>query len=195
MSIKIPQGVAYTFRIGPFLDSTNGDTEEGALTITQPDIRLSKAGGDFAQLNASGTLTYDESGHYILTLDTTDTNTVGQLRVYIHESGALPVWQDFQVMSPGSFYAQYGDDAVVIWGACDATGTTTTVEANSAFRTILATDDALIGRVLVFKRDTTTTALRGQASVISDYDATGGTITVNTAFTVASNNLDEFLIY
>lgn len=196
MAIIIREATSFTFKVGPFLDDADGNALEGALTITQPDIRLSKNGGNFAQINAAGTLTYDETGFYGLTLDTTDTNTVGLLQVAIHESGALIVWKDFQVISKGSYDAQFGDDAAVIYGACDATGTTSTVEADSTFRTAFATNDALIGRRLVFQRDTTTAALRGQAGTITDYDATGGTITfAASTFTVASVNLDQFLIY
>ncbi len=94
---------AHTFRIGPFLDSTDGNTQETGLTITQPDIRLSKAGGDFAQLNAAGTLTHDEAGWYILPLDATDTGTCGPLIIAIHESGALPVWKEFMVVNANVF--------------------------------------------------------------------------------------------
>lgn len=100
---ELRQSTEITFRIGPFLNETDGKTAETGLTITQADIRLSKAGGDFAQKNASQTLTHDEAGWYILTLNTTDTNTLGMLDVFIHESGALPVWRHFMVL-PANVY-------------------------------------------------------------------------------------------
>ena len=40
---------AVTVKVGPFVDDTNGNTEETALTITQADVRLSKNAGNFAQ--------------------------------------------------------------------------------------------------------------------------------------------------
>src|SRR5690606_22157623 len=43
--------------------------------------------------------THDEFGYYDIPLDTTDTNTLGRLRVAVSESGALPVWQDFLVVT------------------------------------------------------------------------------------------------
>ena len=109
--ITLKQSTAYTFRIGPFLDETDGFTAETGLTITQPDIRLSKAGGNFAQLAASGTLTHDEAGWYILTLATGDTDTVGSLIVAIHESGALPVWVEYQVLEEATYDFLYAASA------------------------------------------------------------------------------------
>ena len=49
----LKQSTAYTFRLGPFLDDTDGKTAETGLTISQADVRLSKGGGNFAQKNES----------------------------------------------------------------------------------------------------------------------------------------------
>jgi hypothetical protein len=94
----LKQSTAVDIALGPFLDETDGKTAETALTITQPDIRLKKNGGAWAQKNAAQTLTHEENGWYEVSLDTTDTNTLGELIVAIHESGALPVWRVFQVV-------------------------------------------------------------------------------------------------
>ena len=94
----LKQSTAYTFRHGPFLDDTDGKTAETGLTISQADVRLSKAGGDFAQKNESSASAHDEIGYYIVVLDTTDTNTCGELLIAVHESGALPVFKTFQVL-------------------------------------------------------------------------------------------------
>ena len=94
----LKQSTAYTFRHGPFLDDTDGKTAETGLTISQADVRLSKAGGDFAQKNESSASSHDEIGYYIVVLDATDTNTCGELLVAVHESGALPVFKTFQVL-------------------------------------------------------------------------------------------------
>ena len=75
----LKQSTAYTFRFGPFLDETDGKTAETGLTISQADIRLSKAGGNFAQKNESSGSSHDEIGYYIVVLDTTDTNTFSKL--------------------------------------------------------------------------------------------------------------------
>ena len=118
--ITLKQSTAYTFRIGPFLDETDGFTAETGLTITQPDIRLAKAGGNFAQLAASGTLTHDEAGWYILTLATGDTDTVGSLIVAIHESGALPVWVEYQVLEEATYDLLYAYGATPAIAIADA---------------------------------------------------------------------------
>jgi hypothetical protein len=94
----IKQSTSIDVGVGPFLDDTDGKTAETGLTITQPDVRLKKNGGAWAQKAAAQTLTHEEAGWYEVTLDATDTDTVGQLIVAIHESGALPVWEYFQVV-------------------------------------------------------------------------------------------------
>ena len=95
----LKQSTAATVKLGAFVDDTDGKTAETGLTISQADIRLSKNGGDFAQTNNATGATHDEFGYYDIPLDTTDTGTLGRLRVAVHESGALPVWQDFLVVT------------------------------------------------------------------------------------------------
>jgi len=95
----LKQSTAATIKLGPFIDDSDGKTAETGLTISQADIRLSKNGGDFAQTHNATGATHDEFGYYDIPLDTTDTNTLGRLRVAVSESGALPVWQDFLVVT------------------------------------------------------------------------------------------------
>jgi hypothetical protein len=66
-------------------------------------VRLSKNGAAFAQKNDSNAATHMENGYYSCALNTTDTNTLGRLRVAVAESGALPVWQDFTVLPANVF--------------------------------------------------------------------------------------------
>src|SRR6186713_2930790 len=98
MATWLKQSTAVDLALGPFLDETDGKTAETALTLTQPDIRLKKNGGNWAQKNASQTLSHEENGWYEVSLDSTDTNTLGILIVAVHESGALPVWREFLVV-------------------------------------------------------------------------------------------------
>ena len=95
----LKKSTAATIKLGPFIDDTDGKTAETALTISQADIRLSKNGGDIAQTNNSAGATHDELGYYNVPLDTTDTNTLGRLKVMVHESGALPVWAEYLVVT------------------------------------------------------------------------------------------------
>ena len=95
----LKQSTAATIKLGPFIDDTDGKTAETGLTIAQADIRLSKNGGEFAQTNNTAGATHDENGYYDIPLNATDTGTLGRLRVAVSKSGALPVWQDFLVVT------------------------------------------------------------------------------------------------
>lgn len=104
MARYLKQSTAFTFRAGPFVDSTDGVTAETALSIAQADIQISKAGGAFAQTSAaSPTTTHDADGWYQCPLTATDTNTLGDLTVQIAMSGALPVWVHFTVLPANVF--------------------------------------------------------------------------------------------
>lgn len=95
----IKQSTARTLLIGPFLDDTDGKTAETGLTIAQADVRISKNGGNMAQKNEATSCSHDELGHYACPVDVTDTATLGLLKLMVHESGALPVWQEFLVVT------------------------------------------------------------------------------------------------
>jgi len=94
---------AVTIKIGPFVDETDGFTAETGLTISQADVRLSKNGGALNQKNESTSCTHDAIGIYGCPLNTTDTNTLGLLSVFVHESGARPVRHDY-LISPNSIF-------------------------------------------------------------------------------------------
>jgi hypothetical protein len=104
----LKQSTATTIKMGPFCDDTDGKTAETGLTIARANIRLTKNGGAFAQTHNSAGATHDENGYYGIPLDTTDTDTLGRLRVAISASGALPVWQDFIVVSANIFDSLVG---------------------------------------------------------------------------------------
>jgi acid phosphatase family membrane protein YuiD len=112
--IWLRQSTARTVVIGPFVDSTDGATAETGLTIAQADIRLSKNGGAFAQTNNSAGATHMENGYYSVPLDTTDTGTLGVLRVAVNESGALPVWADFMCVPANVWDSMFGSDRLEV---------------------------------------------------------------------------------
>jgi hypothetical protein len=99
----LKQSTAVTLLIGPFVDATDGVTAEDALTISQADVRLSTNGGNMAQKHDATGCTHDELGYYTCPLDTTDTATLGVLKVMVSEAGALPVWQEYMVV-PAAVY-------------------------------------------------------------------------------------------
>lgn len=73
------------------------------------------------------------------------------------------------------------------------TGSTTTSLVASSFTPASAVNDQFNGRTLIFKNDTTTAALRGQATTISDYDHASLTLTV-AALTSSAVSGDTFAI-
>ena len=90
MAIPLKQSTAsQEVPLGPFLDSTDGNTEETGLTIANTDIKLFKQGATSLANKNSGGATHMSGGIYVTTLDATDTNTLGALIIYCHPSGAL----------------------------------------------------------------------------------------------------------
>lgn len=114
MTMWLKQSTASTVKIGPFVDSGDGNTVEGGLTVSQADIRLSKNGGDIAQTNNAAGATHDELGYYDVPLNTTDTNTLGRLKVMVHETGALPVWADYMVVPANVWDSLFGADQLQV---------------------------------------------------------------------------------
>ncbi len=75
--------------IGPFVDSTDGNTEEAGLTIANTDIKIWKSGATTLANKNSGGATHIANGMYYAVLDATDTDTIGPGRIYVHVAGAL----------------------------------------------------------------------------------------------------------
>ena len=139
MARWLKQSTSFTFRIGPFVDSTDGVTAETALTIAQADIQISKNGGAFAQTSASPTTTHDADGWYQCPLTSTDTNTLGPLTVQIVMAGALPVWEHFMVVPANVYESIIADtqwlEATTLRNDVAISGTTITVRAKDGSTT------------------------------------------------------------
>jgi len=99
----LKQSTAVTVKIGPFLDSTDGNTQETALTIAQADVVLSKNGGTMAAKNDATSCTHDAKGVYGCPLNATDTGTLGRLQLFVHVTGALAVWQEYMVVTANAY--------------------------------------------------------------------------------------------
>jgi len=110
----LEQSATVTLQIGPFVDDADGNTVEGALTIAQADVRLSKNGGNIAQKNNATSCTHDELGMYTCPLSTTDTNTLGILTLVVHEAGALHVRHDYMVVTTQVFDSLFGTDRLQV---------------------------------------------------------------------------------
>lgn len=100
-----------TVLLGPYIDKSDGSTAETGLTVANTDIRLSANGGNmFSKTSGGGT--HDEAGWYAITLDATDTATVGTLQVSSHiTADALPVFAEFQVLEENVYDAWFASSA------------------------------------------------------------------------------------
>ena len=104
MTIKLKQSTAsQEIPLGYFVDSTDGNTEETALSIANTDIKLWKAGATTLANKNSGGATHISNGIYYAVLDSTDTNTLGPLVIFVHVAGALPVRLECDVL-PANVY-------------------------------------------------------------------------------------------
>ena len=110
----LKQSTGITEKLGPILDETDGKTAETGLTIAQADVRLSKNGGAYAQKNEATSCTHDENGEYGCPLDTTDTGTLGRLKLLVHKSGALPVWHEYMVVPANVWDSLFSTDKLQV---------------------------------------------------------------------------------
>jgi hypothetical protein len=108
MTTWLKQSTAADVELGPFVDSVDGVSPETGLTISQADCQLIKNGGAAAQKNDATAASHLAGGHYKVPLNTTDTGTLGRLRLYVNETGAVPVWRDFMVVPANVFDALVG---------------------------------------------------------------------------------------
>lgn len=102
--------------LGPFVDSTDGNTAETGLSIANTDIKLQKSGATTQADKNSGGATHIATGDYYAVLDATDTDTAGNLRIKVHVSGALPVWLDCLVVTTAVYDRDYASGATGIIG-------------------------------------------------------------------------------
>lgn len=121
MPVILKQSTAVVVSFGPFVDKTDGVTFEIALAGTGANqlentttgLRISKNGGALAARHATATAsTYDALGMYLVTLDTTDTATLGQLRMAMNNNDAVPVWQDFMVVTANIWDSLFSTDVL-----------------------------------------------------------------------------------
>lgn len=95
----LKQSTTVTISLGPCVDKDDGDTEKTGLTIADTTVFLSKNGAAKAVPNDTNDCTEDANGVYRKQLNTTDTNTIGILTVYVHQSDVLYLRQDYAVLS------------------------------------------------------------------------------------------------
>ena len=89
--------------LGYFLDNSDGDSEELALSIANTDIKIWKTGATTLANKNSGGATHISNGVYYATLDATDSNTLGPMAIFVHVTGALTVRLECLVL-PANVY-------------------------------------------------------------------------------------------
>jgi hypothetical protein len=110
------QSTVKDIKLGPFVDKTDGVTYEvgmaAAMDHATTGVRLSKNGAAFADRAEATEPVYDAFGYYLVKLDTTDTNTVGTLKVIFGDVAVcLPCEANFQVIEEAVFDALYAASA------------------------------------------------------------------------------------
>ncbi len=204
----LKQSTAVVLSFGVFVDKTDGVTPEtglvSAIDHASTGIKLSKNGGALTIRHASVTAsTYDGYGNYLVTLDTTDTNTLGTLRVqFIETATCLPVWADCMVMPANIWDSLYGADFLQVdqaqWlgvtvAAVDTNGyPKVTVKDGTGQGEILTTSGKVDGVIL---SDTLTTYTGNTVQTGDSFARIGATGSgLTTLATQASvNTVDDFL--
>lgn len=154
-------------KLGPFVDKADGFTPKTALT---PTVKLSKNGGTMAARNSATATAHDADGYYTVELNSTDTGTLGRLRVMSTDTAnILPVWENFTVIS-ADYYDEKYRTATALTGA---SGTTATLDAGAS-----ATDNLYNGQVLVITGGTGV----GQARRVIGYVGSTKVATVDLAW-------------
>lgn len=113
------------FPLGYFVDSTDGNTEETALTIANTDIKIWKSGATTLANKNSGGGTHISNGVYYAVADATDTDTIGPMTIFVHVSGALAVRIPALVLDEAVYDAVFGTTALSTYAGADTSGTTT----------------------------------------------------------------------
>ena len=109
------QSTAVDVLIGPFLSDSDGKTPATSGSV---DVELSKNGQALGNKNDGDAPAHEGTGsidgYFNCELDTTDTNTVGHLRLVAHLASHLPIWQDFQVVEEAIYDALFAASADLI---------------------------------------------------------------------------------
>lgn len=169
MSLTLKVSTTTTISVGPFLDKTDGITEETSLSVV---VELSKNGGVFAARNSATAITHDAEGWYRVELNTTDTNTLGRLVVKAHDSANhLPVWHEFMVMSANVFDSAFGSGSLAV----DLTS-------------VIADTDDIQSRLTTLQADTDDIQTRLPATLVAGRMSSDATAISGS--TVAADNLE-----
>jgi hypothetical protein len=105
-------GTQTTIKYGPFVDGTDGNSDEPAVALTDSNVLIAKNGGAFAAKAETTHPVVDAASpggcYYDVILGTGDTDTLGILKVGSHIAGSLHVFQTYLVISVAMWDAFFG---------------------------------------------------------------------------------------
>lgn len=186
-----------------YIDGTGG----GAVTRIAFTPAASGSSNDMVLVTSSAHAIYD------LELTAANVNWLGSGKISFYDvDGFLIYWDNLHVVSANYFDNKYGStvesvnttqisgstDAAdkleesaetIVLGTASGTHTTTTMQTDIS----VDVDDKYNGRVVIFRSNTTTAALRGQATNITTTTASTNQLTF-TALTTAPSDGDTFCI-
>jgi hypothetical protein len=196
--IELKQSTIAVVIFGPLLDKTDGVTPltslASALDHASTGLVLSKVGAAGGVRHATVTASvHDLAGRYRVTVDATDTNTKGHNRLDYADAGVcLPAWLEFMVIDAEEYERKYGKGIPVVRGTCVASGSSVTLLKTTGLSPAAVTANQYKGKVLVFDKNTTTAALRGQYTNVTASN-TSGDLTVEALTTVPADG-DTFVM-
>ncbi len=163
MAERIPQSASYLLVFRAFLLTTGAEATGVTIAVT-----ISKNGGAFGNPNAGAiNATEISSGWYKVTLDATDTNTLGPLAIRgaaatIQDVGVALMVVNNNIEKTGK---SIGRGTVTTGGSTTSVPTSALSLSDSAASGVVA--DQFAGRTVLFDGDTTTAGLRGASASIS----------------------------
>jgi hypothetical protein len=101
MATPLRQGTSKIVPLGSFFNKDGNPVVD--LTMVNTDIKIWKSGASVEVDKNSGGATHLNSGRYIITLDETDTNTLGLMEVNVQITDLLPVKKEFFVYPAALF--------------------------------------------------------------------------------------------
>lgn len=168
--------------LGYFVDITDGNTQETALSIANTDIKIWKAGATTLANKNSGGATHISNGIYYTVLDATDTDTIGSLVIFVHISAtALPVRVECCVLDENVYDWMFGTASPTTGGAITVTSGRVNADVTHWSATAVATPDTAGYPKVTIKSGTGT----GEVS-LSSGTVTAGTVNDKTGYAITS---------
>jgi len=112
---------AISIIVGPILDSTGAEYASAVIG----DLSLSKNGGTLTALAATATLTYIANGQYTLSLNTTNTNTLGMAQITCNKATYQMPTVELAIVPATVYNALMANEVNTAGGFASATGAIT----------------------------------------------------------------------